>query len=174
LRTADRFPELAVARQIDAGLDLPAHHGLHRLGEAALVGAAVVGLALLARANEFEQPRRPDQAADVCRQDSVHAWEFGDGARTPMLLRALRVLGVVLVGHARGHGARLAVGDRRQLRLRLFGKAGKLRDRRAPARGPARRRVVVVSHNAPSLAPPQESEANACTDPKSKGRAKPY
>jgi len=83
LRPADRFAELAVARPVDAELDLPAHHVLHGLREAALVRGAVVGLALLPRADEFQQRRRPDQAADVGCEDALHAEEFGDGARTP-------------------------------------------------------------------------------------------
>src|SRR5437763_1761221 len=59
---------------------------------------------------------------------------------------AAGVLRVVLVGHAGGDGASLAVGDRRQLRLRFLRVAGQLRDRRAPARGLARQRVFVVLH----------------------------
>jgi len=40
------------------------------LREAALIGALIVRLALLPRANEFQQRGRPDQAADMRGKDA--------------------------------------------------------------------------------------------------------
>src|SRR2546425_5077300 len=74
LRPADRFAELTVARNIDAGFGLAPHDLLHRIGEAALIRGFVVGLALLPRADEFEQRRRPDQAADVRGENALGAY----------------------------------------------------------------------------------------------------
>ena len=63
--------ELAVADDVDTGLDLLAHDLVDRLLEARLVGGLVIGLAGLDELEEIDQPGRPDQAADVGCQDAI-------------------------------------------------------------------------------------------------------
>src|SRR5262249_53597273 len=73
LRPRDRLAELAVAHHVEAGLGLPAHHLADRLGQAVLIGGLVIGLPALPRADEFEQFRRPDQAADMGGENPIGA-----------------------------------------------------------------------------------------------------
>ena len=69
LRPTDRFAEFAVAHHIDAGPMLPGDDVLHGLPQTCVVGGLVIGLARLSRADEVLQFRRPDQAADMRRED---------------------------------------------------------------------------------------------------------
>ncbi len=73
LRPADRFPELAVADHVDAGLGLAANDLGDRIGQAPVVGGLVDRLARLLRAQEILQRLRPDQAADMGGEDAIGA-----------------------------------------------------------------------------------------------------
>ena len=73
LRPADRFAELAVTDHVDPGLRLPAHDLGDRTGHAGLIGVLVERLALLLGAQELEQLRRPDQAADMGGENAFGA-----------------------------------------------------------------------------------------------------
>jgi hypothetical protein len=83
LRPADRLAELAVAHDVDAGLDLLADHGRDRVPEAGLIGVLVDGLAVAHGAQELEQGWRPDQAAHMRGQDPVGT-PFHDVTRSSM------------------------------------------------------------------------------------------
>ena len=72
-RPVAALAELAVADDIDAGLDLLAHDLLDRGLQAGLVGGLVVGLAGLDQLEELDELGRPDQAADMGGQDAVGA-----------------------------------------------------------------------------------------------------
>src|SRR5262249_20599233 len=63
--------ELAVADDVDARLGLLAHDRVDRLLQTNLVGGFVVGLAILDLAQELDELRGPDQAADVGCEDAV-------------------------------------------------------------------------------------------------------
>src|SRR6185503_9980735 len=121
LRPADALAELAVARHVDAGGGLLAHYFGDRARQACTMSALVVGLPGLLGADERQQRRGTDQAADVRGQDALGA------APHPAIL----VVGAL---HRR-HGARRFAGFR-QYRLLLARKPGKLRQRRGPARRP--------------------------------------
>ena len=73
LRPADGFPELAVADHVDAGRGLPADHLGNRLGKAATIIRLLERLARLLGAQELLQSLRPDQAADMGREDALGA-----------------------------------------------------------------------------------------------------
>ncbi len=73
LRPADRLAELAVADHVDPGSRLPTHDRCDRLRQARIVGLAVERRAALLGAQEFLQLRRPDQAADMGRENTVGA-----------------------------------------------------------------------------------------------------
>src|SRR5262249_14406209 len=62
---ADRFAELSVAHDVDAGICLFSHDIGDGVGEAILVGPLVVGLAALPGTQEFLQRLWADQTADV-------------------------------------------------------------------------------------------------------------
>ena len=65
--------ELAVADDVDAGLDLLANDLLDRGFQAGLIGGLVVGLAGLDELEELDELGRPDQAADMSGKDTVGA-----------------------------------------------------------------------------------------------------
>ena len=65
--------ELAVADDVDAGLDLLAHDLLDRGFQAGLVSGLVVGLAGLDELEELDELGRPDQAAHMSGKDTVGA-----------------------------------------------------------------------------------------------------
>ena len=65
--------ELAVADDVDAGLDLLAHDLLDRGFQAGLISGLVVGLAGLDQLEELDEFGRPDQAADMSGKDTVGA-----------------------------------------------------------------------------------------------------
>jgi hypothetical protein len=88
--------ELPVADDVDAGLDLLADDLLDRFLEAGLIGGFVVGLAVLDLAQEFDQFRRPHQAADMGGANAI------DGAGHFLLLP--------LGGHAVDSSHNMAVG----------------------------------------------------------------
>jgi ABC-type glutathione transport system ATPase component len=73
LRPADGFPELAVADHVDAGRGLPADHLGNRLGKAAIIIRPVERLAGLLGTQKLLQSLRPDQAADMGREDALGA-----------------------------------------------------------------------------------------------------
>src|SRR5262249_41027069 len=63
--------ELAVADDVDARLGLLAHDRLNRFLETALLGASVIGFAILDLVQERDELRGPDQAAHVGCEDAV-------------------------------------------------------------------------------------------------------
>src|SRR6185312_6733969 len=71
LRPGDRFAELAVGHDVDAGLALAAHDLGDRTLETGLEARFVIGLTALARAQEVLQIRRPYQASDMGGEDAV-------------------------------------------------------------------------------------------------------
>src|SRR4029453_16304601 len=73
LRPADRLAELAIADHVDSGIGLRLHHVDDRLSEAQVIGLLVEAFALLPRAQELLQLRRPDQAADMGGEDALGA-----------------------------------------------------------------------------------------------------
>jgi hypothetical protein len=73
LRPADDLAELAVAHDVDSSLCLLPHDRGYRPGEAGRKSRLVHVLPLLPGAEEFDQLRRPDQAADMARQDALGA-----------------------------------------------------------------------------------------------------
>src|SRR5262249_48972556 len=79
---ADRFPELAVADHVDAGLGLLAHDVSDGIRQALVIRLLVEALSFLPRAQKVLQLRRPDQAADVRGEDAlVAAFHRGYPAR---------------------------------------------------------------------------------------------
>src|SRR5262249_50491837 len=73
LRPADRFAELTVAHDVDAGLGLLAHDVGDGGSEAFLIGDLVERLAGLLEPQESLQRLGPDEAAHVGGEDAVRA-----------------------------------------------------------------------------------------------------
>src|SRR6185503_17533745 len=69
-RPRDLLPELAVARNVDAGLGLQPYHLGHRAPEAVLVLAVADGLVALLALHQVDERLRPREAADVRREDA--------------------------------------------------------------------------------------------------------
>src|SRR6185503_5561403 len=79
--------ELAVADDVDAGLDLLAHHILDRAFQAGLVGRLVVRLTGLDQLEKLDELGRAHQAADVSGQNTIRdAVGAGGHAKPPILL----------------------------------------------------------------------------------------
>ena len=73
LRPADALSELAVADHVDAGRSLPAHDLGDRLRQTGFVSLLIERLAGLLGVQEILQRLRPDQAADMGREDPIEA-----------------------------------------------------------------------------------------------------
>ena len=73
LRPTDRLAEFAVTDHIEADPGLLVHDLGDAVGEAALIGVVVIGGVVALGAQEGDQLGRPDQAADMGRQDSFLA-----------------------------------------------------------------------------------------------------
>src|SRR6476646_5475830 len=73
LRPADGLSKLPVADHIDAGFGLPAHDIGDRSGQAMIVCLRVKRFARLLGTQKLLQRLRPNQAADMGREDAINA-----------------------------------------------------------------------------------------------------
>src|SRR4051812_34228577 len=73
LRPADGLSKLPVADHIDAGFGLPADDIGDRSGQAMIVGLLVERFARLLSTQELLQRLRPNQTADMGREDAIDA-----------------------------------------------------------------------------------------------------
>src|SRR5205807_1027807 len=117
-----RLAEFAVARRVDADLGLPRHNFGNGTLQAVLVGLLVIGLPALLSADELQQRRRTDEAADVGSENALGA--------APQIASSSPSSCVILSSHAGDSNRRFQNRRRRPKEMRV-----------PPTLGPERLRV---------------------------------
>ena len=84
-----RLGEFSVSDDVDAAVDLLAHHFSNRLAHRVLICLLVIRLPGIFRLHHVEQLARPRQAADVSRLDAIGILLELHGAFSPGAMRRL-------------------------------------------------------------------------------------
>src|SRR5262249_12460530 len=109
-RPIEPLTKFAIADNIDASLRLLAHDLSDTVGEASFERRLVIGLAILDRSPELDQPRRADQAADMSGKNATGVMQWYRESpllfevRHHVLCKQLhRSFGIRLADHAKIH-----------------------------------------------------------------------